>query len=78
MGKKTKKFLDNAKRENDMLSAEDVETYEKMESEIVALGKEIDILERQAEMEKRLNSPLIHPFLKHLKRTVIQKNGQSK
>ena len=29
---KTKKFLDNAKRENDMLSAEDVETYEKMES----------------------------------------------
>ena len=49
---KTKKFLDNAKRENDMLSAEDVETYEKMESEIVALGKEIDILERQAEMEK--------------------------
>lgn len=26
---KTKKFLDNAKRENDMLSAEDVETYEK-------------------------------------------------
>ena len=34
---KTKKFLDNAKRENDMLSAEDVETYEKMESEIVAL-----------------------------------------
>ncbi len=43
-----------------MLSAEDVEKYEKMESEIVALGKEIDILERQAEMEKRLNSRLIH------------------
>ena len=60
---KTKKFLDNAKRENDMLSAEDVETYEKMESEIVALGKEIDILERQAEMEKRLNSPVNTPVL---------------
>lgn len=73
---KTKKFLDNAKRENDMLSAEDVETYEKMESEIVALGKEIDILERQAEMEKRLILRLIHPFLKHLKRTVIQKQAE--
>ena len=46
-----------------MLSAEDVETYEKMESEIVALGKEIDILERQAEMEKRLNSPVNTPVL---------------
>lgn len=33
---KDKEILDNAKRENDMLSAEDVETYEKMESEIVA------------------------------------------
>ena len=39
---KTKKFLDDAKRENDMLSADDVATYEKMEAEIVALGKEKD------------------------------------
>lgn len=31
---KTKKFLDDAKRENDMLSADDVTTYEKMEAEI--------------------------------------------
>ena len=34
-----------------------------MESEIVALGKEIDILERQAEMEKELNSPVNTPVL---------------
>lgn len=35
----------------------------KWRSEIVALGKEIDILERQAEMEKRLNSPVNTPVL---------------
>ena len=74
---KTKKFLDNAKRENDMLSAEDVETYEKMESEIVALGKEIDILERQAEMEKRLNSPVNTPVLETPKTNGDIKTGRA-
>lgn len=58
---KTKKFLDDAKRENDMLSADDVATYEKMEGDIVALGKEIGILERQAELEKKLNAPTSEP-----------------
>ena len=74
---KTKKFLDNAKRENDMISAEDVETYEKMESEIVALGKEIDILERQAEMEKRLNSPVNTPVLETPKTNGNTKTGRA-
>lgn len=58
---KTKKFLDDAKREDGMLSADDVATYEKMEADIVSLGKEIDILERQAEMEKQLNAPVNTP-----------------
>lgn len=53
----TKKFLDNAKRDGDVLSAEDAATYEKMEADIVAMGKEIDILERQAELEKQMNAP---------------------
>ena len=44
----TKKFLDNAKRDGDVLSAEDAATYEKMEADIVARGKEIDIIERKA------------------------------
>lgn len=60
---KTKSFLDSAKREDGMLSAADVATYEKMEADIVALGKEIDILERQAEMEKKLNAPVGTPVL---------------
>lgn len=51
----TKKFLDNAKRDGDVLSAEDAAAYEKMEADIVALGREIDMLERQAEIEKQMN-----------------------
>ena len=58
---KTKKFLDDAKREDGMLSADDVAAYEKMEADIVSIGKEIDILERQAEMEKQLNAPVNTP-----------------
>ena len=61
---KTKKFLDDAKREDGMLSADDVAAYEKMEADIVSLGKEIDILERQAEMEKQLNAPVNTPVRK--------------
>lgn len=60
---KTKKFLDEAKRDGDVLSADDVAAYEKMEADIVALGKEIGILERQAEMEKKLNAPTSTPIL---------------
>lgn len=59
----TKKFLDNAKRDGDVLSAEDAAAYEKMESDIVALGREIDMLERQAEIEKQLNAPVNTPVL---------------
>lgn len=54
---KAKNLLDNAKRENGVLSALDVETYEKMEADLVSMGKEIEILERQAEFEKQMNAP---------------------
>lgn len=60
---KTKKFLDDAKRDGDVLSADDVAAYEKMEADIVALGKEIGFLERQAEMDKKLNAPTSTPVL---------------
>lgn len=59
----TKKFLDEAKRDGGVMSAEDVTAYEKMEADIVSLGKEIDILERQAELDKKLNAPVDKPVL---------------
>ena len=46
-----KAFLD-AKRGNDgLLSAEDTATYDRMEADVVNLGKEIDRLERQAAID---------------------------
>ena len=38
----TKAFLDSHRSEDGMVSAEDNATYEKMEADVVALGKEID------------------------------------
>lgn len=57
-----KAFLDTKRGNDGLLSAEDVSTYEKMESDVVALGKEIDRLERQqamdAELARAVSSPL--------------------
>jgi len=57
-----KAFLDSKRGENGLLSAEDTETYERMETEVVALGKEVERLERQASIDLELaqatNSPI--------------------
>ena len=74
---KTKKFLDDAKCEGDVMSAEDVSTYEKMEAEIVALGKEIDLLERRSELEKQLNAPVNKPVLEKPEAGKESKTGRA-
>ncbi len=51
----TKAFLDSKRNDNGLLSAEDAETYEKMEADVVNLGKEIDRLERQAALDLELS-----------------------
>jgi len=53
----TKAFLDSRRNENGLLSAEDTTTYEKMEADVVSLGKEIDRLERQAVLDLELSKP---------------------
>ncbi|CUH96398.1 hypothetical protein P22_2488 [Propionispora sp. 2/2-37] len=52
-----KAFLDSRRNENGLLSAEDTATYEKMEADVVNLGKEIDRLERQAVLDLELSKP---------------------
>ena len=52
-----KAFLDSRRNENGFLSAEDTATYEKMEADVVSLGKEIDRLERQAVLDLELSKP---------------------
>lgn len=59
---KAKQFLDNAKRDGDIMSAEDRATYEKMENEIVALGKEIEIVERRNALDLELAKPTSKPI----------------
>lgn len=54
---RTKAFLDSRRNENGLLSAEDTTTYEKMEADVVSLGKEIDRLERQAVLDLELSKP---------------------
>ena len=51
----TKAFLDSHRGEDGMISAEDNATYEKMEADVVALGKEIERLERQAAIDRELD-----------------------
>lgn len=52
---KTKAFLDVKRNEEGFLSAEDTATYEKMEADVVSLGKEIERLERQAAIDLELS-----------------------
>jgi HK97 family phage major capsid protein len=57
-----KSFLDTKRGNDGLISAEDTATYEKMEADVVNLGKEIDRLERQQaldlELSKAVNTPI--------------------
>ena len=59
----TKAFLDSHRMENGLLSAEDDAAYDRMETEIVALGKEIERAERAEAMDRELakavNTPIV-------------------
>jgi len=59
-----KAFLDGKQGTDGKLSAEDAAVYEKMEADVVALGKEIERLDRQnaidAELAKNLRDPVVH------------------
>ena len=48
-----KNFLDNRRNENGIVSDEDNAVYEKMETEVVNLGKEIDRLEALLKANRR-------------------------
>lgn len=50
-----KAFLDEKRGKDGLLSAEDAATYERMETEVVNLGKEVERLERQAAIDLELS-----------------------
>ena len=57
-----KAFLDSHRDKNGILTAEDTETYERMEQDIVNLGKEIDRQERLEAFERELKAPTSEPL----------------
>ena len=59
---KAKAFLDTARDDNGMVSAEDAARYDKMENDVVNLGKEIDRLERQQQLDVELSKPTTSPI----------------
>ncbi|GHV24853.1 phage capsid protein [Clostridia bacterium] len=66
-----KSFLDSKRGTDGLISAEDSQTYDKMEQEVVNLGKEIDRLEQQSaidlELSKAVNSPILEKPLSKVK-----------
>ena len=57
-----KAFLDSHRDEKGILSAEDTATYDKMEKDIVDLGREIDRQERVEAMEREMAAPTSTPL----------------
>jgi HK97 family phage major capsid protein len=73
----TKAFLDSKRGEDGILSAEDTSTYEKMEAEVVNLGKEIDRLERQQAIDLELSKPINQPITSKPAGVEGQKTGRA-
>lgn len=57
-----KAFLDNRRAEDGTLSLEDAATYEKMEADVVRMGKEVDRLERQETLNLEFERPTSRPL----------------
>ena len=59
----TKAFLDSHADKNGLLSAEDEATYDKMEADIANMGKQIERLERHAEIDRQLSAAVSTPLV---------------
>ena len=59
----TKAFLDSRRGNDGLISPEDTATYDKMEEEVINLGKEIDRLERQVALDLELSKPVNSPIV---------------
>jgi HK97 family phage major capsid protein len=57
-----KAFLDSKRSDDGLLSAEDAAVYDRMETDVVALGREVERLERQSAIDAELNAPTSAPI----------------
>ena len=72
-----KAFLDTRRGGDGLLSAEDTAAYEKMETDVVALGKEIDRLERQAAIDAELGKATTSPITNVPSKGTEEKTGRA-
>ena len=75
---KAKTFLEDKRDEKGIVSAEDTAAYEKMEEEVVDLGKEIDRLERQRDMDMKLSEAISRPVVGNPMQDKEDKTGRWK
>ena len=73
-----KAFLDSKRGADGMLSAEDAATYDRMEADIVNLGKEVERLERLEDMNASMKRPTAAPLTeKPMNRREAAKTGRA-
>ncbi|BAL01352.1 putative capsid protein [Oscillibacter valericigenes Sjm18-20] len=72
-----KAFLDTKRGGDGLLSAEDTATYDKMETDVVALGKEIERLERQSAIDAELSKATSNPITNIPSKGTEEKTGRA-
>jgi HK97 family phage major capsid protein len=72
-----KAFLDTKRGGDGLLSAEDTSTYDKMEADVVALGKEIERLERQSVIDVELSKATSNPITNTPSKGTEEKTGRA-
>lgn len=74
-----KAFLDSHRDKDGKLSAEDAAAYDKMEADVVALGKDVERMERQAAIDAELAKPTAQPIVNapNATATVPEKKGRA-
>ncbi len=72
-----KAFLDTKRGNDGLLSPEDTATYEKMEADVVALGKEVERLERQAAIDMELSKATSSPITNAPSKGTEEKTGRA-
>ena len=72
-----KAFLDTKRGNDGLISAEDTAIYDKMETDVVALGKEIERLERQSAIDMELAQATSNPITNNPTQGTEEKTGRA-
>ena len=74
---KAKAYLDENQTKEGRLSAEHKEVYDRMEADVVELGKEVERLERREALDRELSKPINEPMTTKPQGTERDKTGRA-